>query len=134
MHSKQISVLYPANYEERLVCGSTLEYSGYPASNSFTRLCFWYAAPNDLERRAVECRFTIHGIPLYDDYTGLLTAGGNFGCIVSQNYPDDLPGTSLLACSDYYQHDVSLGPYNESTHLMVCLRYPYEGIPDPGKN
>jgi hypothetical protein len=106
-----------------------LIYSGYPASNGFTRLCYFWAEPSDVNGRNLECRYTIQNIPLYDEYTGLLQAGGNFGCLVSQNYPDDLPATSTISCADNYQHDVTLGHYNESARLMVCLRYPYTGIP-----
>jgi hypothetical protein len=117
------------NYYELLACGTSLEWANYSAVNGFTRFCYFWAPLNDTVGRDTECRHTITGIPLYDDYTGLLAAGGNFGCIVSQNYPDDLVATSALSCANNYQQDVSLGNYDESALLMVCLRYPYHGVP-----
>lgn len=129
VHYKRLLFLCPANYIQNMTCGSELIWSGYPASNGFTRLCYFTADPDDIEGRATECHNTIRGIPLYIDDVGLLAAGGNFGCLVSINYPEDLPGTSLISCADNYQQDVTLGSYNVSAILMVCLRYPYEGIP-----
>ena len=129
MHYKRLFSLHAGNYNENLTCGTELHWSVYNASNGFTRLCYFWAPPEDSDGRATQCRYTIQGIPLYNDYTGLLTAGGNFGCLVSQNYPEDLPATSQISCADNYQQDVTLGNYNESARLMVCLRYPYEGVP-----
>src|SRR6218665_323795 len=129
VHYNLVFVLHPANYDEAYACGTLLNWSEYNASNGFTRLCYFYAAVDDIQGRTTECRYTIDGLPLYDDYIGLLQAGGNFGCVVSQNYPEDLPITSQVACEDDYQHDVSLGQYQESDRIMVCIRYPYEGEP-----
>ena len=128
MHYNLFS-FYPANYQEAYACGTTLTWSQYNASNGFTRLCQYWTPSEDIDGRNTECRHTINDIPLYFNYTGLLNAGGNFGCIVSQNYPEDLPAASNVACADNYQQDVSLGSYAESALLIVCIRYPYEGIP-----
>ena|SRR6218665_539816 len=124
-------VLYPANYNA--TCGTLLDWSEYPASNGFTRLCYFSTPLEDTAGRATECHNLIRGIPIYNDDVGLLDAGGNFGCLVSQNFPDDLPATSMITCQDYYQQDVSLGQSGESDVLMVCLRYPYEGVPSGRK-
>ena len=120
----RVFTLYSANYNESSACGTMLTWSQYNASNGFTSLCYFSAPPGDPDAPYIACRYTINGIPWYDDYTGLLRAGGNFGCLLSHNYPDDLPVTSYLSCADNYQQDISLGNYTESTRLMVCIRYP----------
>lgn len=117
------------NYIVNDTCGDFLTWTGYPASHNFTRLCKFYADLNDLDGRNVPCWNTIHGIPLYDDYTQLLNAGGNFGCMVSQDYPNDLPLLSDYSCTDGYSQHVRIGDCVQCSYMAVCLRYPYAGIP-----
>src|SRR6218665_116945 len=121
MSHKRIFILHSANYNEAFTCGTTLSWSQYNASNGFTRLCYSWVPIEDTEERFKPCRYTINGIPLYDDHIGLLNAGGNFGCVVSQNYPEDLPATSYLSSADNYQQDVFVGNYSESDRLMICI-------------
>lgn len=116
--------LFVVNYQES--CGSLLAWTQFPPKNNFSIFCVLYA-PVDSPDRFTQCRDTLQNLPLWDNYNNLLANGGNFGCIVSQNYPDDNEVTSFFACQYDYQQNAAIGDAN-ADHLTVCIRFPYEGI------
>lgn len=115
--------LFVVNYIES--CGSILAWTQYPPKNNFSIFCVLHA-PVDSPYRFTPCRDTLQSLPLWDNYNNILANGGNFGCIVSMNYPDDNGGTSFFACQNDYQQNVAIGEAH-ADHLAVCIRFPYEG-------
>ena len=111
------------NFQE--TCGSLLAWTQYPPQHGFSIFCVLDATA--VGNRYTPCTDTILNIPIWGTGQGIINAGGNFGCIVSNSYPNDLDGTSYMSCQNNYQQNVFIGDA-VANHLMVCIHFPYEGI------
>jgi len=85
-----------------------------------------YLLDNDTALVDTKCENLIQGIAYYDSGHELLVAGGNYGCWVGKQYPDD---DQLNSCHDDYQHDFALSGCLGCILMSVCIRYPVEPPP-----
>jgi len=87
-------------------------------------LCYIPGPPDpigDEEIFNMECRELLKDLPMYGDASGLLAAGGNFGCWNLLSYPDPDMSNS---CNPNLQHTIKLGNCLRCTTMAVCVTYP----------
>jgi len=80
-----------------------------------------YILSNNSHVYDTPCRQLLVGLPVYGDAAGLLAAGGNFGCYMGVQHPDD---ELFTACTDYYQHNAQLSSCFRCPVMYACIRYP----------
>jgi len=81
-------------------------------------LCYIRSNETNANRK---CEDLLVGLPVYDNASGLLQAGGNFGCYLAVSHPDD---ELFNACSDGFQHQAQLVHCYRCTVMYTCIRFP----------
>lgn len=106
-------------YDVNATCGDLLHSTPYDPSPGWTKLCE-ITKTGDPELQTTPCHNLLQGLPIFGDSVGLLQGGGNFGCYLSNNYPNNIQ----QACFDDYQHNHSLSSCFSCEYFVVCMRYP----------
>jgi len=80
-----------------------------------------YIGPTDAVFYGYSCSNLLQGLTGVDNASGLLAAGGNFGCWNLLGYPD---ADMYQACRNNYQHAIKVSDCFGCTAMSVCIRYP----------
>jgi len=80
-----------------------------------------YILENDTAHVNSRCENLLVGLPHYNTASGLIHAGGNYGCWMGRSYPDP---DMLNSCYDDFQHNLVLSNCFGCTGMSICIRYP----------
>jgi len=82
-----------------------------------------YISENDTAYHETTCERLLVDLPHFGTGSGLMLAGGNYGCRLGRDYPDP---ALLDACYNDFQHNLRFSSCFGCRVMAICIRYPFE--------